>query len=123
MFEEFIVPELEDLCTAWTNVFYHLDGPGALHHLDRVLQIDGIAGIQWVPGSGQPHGWQVWRDLYVKVAEAGKKIWVPCGAGDVEDVIRTIPPERLIISGGTKSRDDAEALLRSAVKWTAQYWP
>jgi len=123
MFETFIVPELEELCSAWTNVFYHLDGPGALHHLDRLLQLDGIDGIQWVPGSGRPHGWAAWRDLYVKISEGGKRAWVPCGAAEVEEVIKAIPPERLLISTGVAGKEDGEELLKQAVKWTARHWP
>ena len=122
MFEQFIVPELEELCETWPNVFYHLDGPGALHHLDRLLTLDCISGIQWVPGSGQPGGWNAWRWLYEKVATAGKRAWVSCAPAEVEDVIRAIPPERLLISVRAASRERGEDLLKDAVKWTARCW-
>jgi len=123
MFDRFIVPELLELCQAWANVFYHLDGPGALHHLNRLRELDCITGIQWVPGAGQPGGWKAWRELYVKIADAGKCAWFGCAPDDVEEVIRTIPPERLLLSVSAASREDGEELLRAATRWTAEYWP
>lgn len=123
MFERFIVPELEELCGAWPSVFYHLDGPGALHHLDRLLQLEFIGGIQWVPGAGQPSGWQAWRDLYVKIAAARKRVWFGCAPGQVEEIIGAIPPERLLLSVHTASREEGEALLENARRWTAERWP
>jgi len=123
MFERFIVPEIEDLCKTWRNVFYHLDGPEALHHLDRLLSLDCISGIQWVPGAGVPSGWRHWRRLYEKIAAAGKIAWVPCAPAEVREVIRAVPPARLIISVHAPSREEGEELLKSAVKWTRRYWP
>jgi hypothetical protein len=122
MFERFIIPELEELCRAWPNVFYHLDGPGALHHLDRLLELDFIKGIQWVPGAGQPGGWEAWRELYVKVAEAGKRVWFGCAPEQVEEVICAVPPERLLLSVHAGSPEEGEALLEAAARWTAEYW-
>ncbi len=75
MFEEFIKPELVATAKKLTNVFYHLDGPGELTHLDSILEIDAIAGIQWVPGAGQPDV-TGWPDVYRKITDAGKKIHI-----------------------------------------------
>jgi hypothetical protein len=36
------------------RTFYHLDGIGQLHHLDLVLSIAELDGVQWVPGDGKP---------------------------------------------------------------------
>jgi hypothetical protein len=30
---------------------FHLDGPGALKHLDSLLELDALDGIQWVSGA------------------------------------------------------------------------
>ena len=73
MFEEFVKPELIATSEKLTNVFYHLDGPGQLRHLDSLLQIDSISGIQWVPGAGSPDVTE-WPDVYKKISDAGKKI-------------------------------------------------
>ena len=55
MFKEFILPELmEEIEWLDGKTIFHLDGPGALKHLDMLLEIPKLAGIQWVYGAGQP---------------------------------------------------------------------
>ena len=54
MFERFVLPDLAACCDRLDHAFYHLDGKGELPHLDLLLSIDGLRGIQWIPGAGQP---------------------------------------------------------------------
>lgn len=77
MFEEFVKPELVASCRRLASPFYHLDGPGALRHLDSLLDIPELKGIQWVPGSGQPDC-KHWPEVYRKIRDAGKliQIWI-----------------------------------------------
>ncbi|MFA6175026.1 MAG: hypothetical protein WC765_00435 [Phycisphaerae bacterium] len=75
MFKEFVLPELESTAKKLSNVFYHLDGPGQLVHLDNILRVDAIKGIEWVPGAGQPDVTH-WPDVYKKITDAGKKIHI-----------------------------------------------
>jgi 5-methyltetrahydrofolate--homocysteine methyltransferase len=82
MFDEFVKPELEASCKRLTNAFYHLDGIGELPHLDSLLSIKELKGIQWIPGDGRP-GMTSWPEVYRKIHEAGKliQIW-----GDLKTV-------------------------------------
>jgi hypothetical protein len=73
MFERFVLPELQASCRRMSNSFYHLDGIGQLPHLDHLLSIKELGGIQWIPGTGQP-GYEHWIDLYRRIRSAGKKI-------------------------------------------------
>jgi 5-methyltetrahydrofolate--homocysteine methyltransferase len=73
MFNEFVKPELAATCQKLGNAFYHLDGPGELPHLDALLSIPELKGIQWVPGAGQP-GIEHWPEVYRKIRDAGKLI-------------------------------------------------
>ena len=75
MFDEFVKPELAASCKRLTNPFYHLDGPGALAHLDSLLSIPELKGIQWVPGAGAPDVTH-WPEVYRKIRAAGKLIQV-----------------------------------------------
>jgi 5-methyltetrahydrofolate--homocysteine methyltransferase len=75
MFDEFVKPELTESCRKLKNAFYHLDGPGELPHLDSLLTIDELAGIQWVPGDGAPPCSE-WPEIYGKIRDAGKRIQV-----------------------------------------------
>jgi 5-methyltetrahydrofolate--homocysteine methyltransferase len=73
MFDEFVKPELVATCRRLANSFYHLDGPGQLAHLDSVLAIPELKGVQWIPGDGQPDITQ-WPDVYRRIRDAGKRI-------------------------------------------------
>ncbi|MCX7591280.1 MAG: hypothetical protein N2255_06585 [Kiritimatiellae bacterium] len=75
MFEEFVKPELQASCRRLSHPFYHLDGPGALRHLDALLSIPELRGIQWVPGEGQPDCTH-WPNVYKKIRDAGKLIQI-----------------------------------------------
>ena len=70
MFDEFIKPELAETCRRLDNPFYHMDGVGQLPHLDSLLSIEKLAGIQWVPGDGKP-GITEWPEVYRKIRKAG----------------------------------------------------
>lgn len=73
MFDEFVKPELVATCRRLANTFYHLDGPGQLAHLDSVLAIPELKGVQWIPGDGQPDITQ-WPEVYRTIRDAGKRI-------------------------------------------------
>jgi hypothetical protein len=73
MFDRFVKPELVQTCRKLVNPFYHLDGAGQLKHLDSLLSIPELKGIQWVPGAGKP-GVSEWPDVYRRIRRAGKLI-------------------------------------------------
>lgn len=72
MFAEFVKPELEASCKKLDHAFYHLDGVGQLAHLEQLLAIKELKGVQWVPGAGQPQG-EDWPEVYQKILAAGKR--------------------------------------------------
>lgn len=73
MFQRFVGPELSRTSRSLFHPFYHLDGIGQLKHLDTLLDIESIHGIQWVPGDGDPV-LQDWSEVYKKIDSRGKKI-------------------------------------------------
>lgn len=83
MFDEFVKPELAATCRRMPHAFYHLDGPGQLPHLDSMLAIPELRGIQWVPGTGNPDH-RHWPEVYRKIRDAGKLIqaWGDMGTLD-----------------------------------------
>jgi len=89
MFDEFVKPELEATCARLPNSFYHLDGVGQLAHLDSLLTIDDLDGVQWVPGDGKPDCAH-WPDVYQKIHASGKKIQLLGGFDVIDAVIEQI---------------------------------
>jgi len=73
MFDEFVKPELVATCRKLAHPFYHLDGIGQLPHLDSLLAIPELKGIQWIPGTGAPET-HLWPEVYRKIRDAGKLI-------------------------------------------------
>jgi 5-methyltetrahydrofolate--homocysteine methyltransferase len=71
MFERYVLPDLETCCKKLDHGFYHLDGKGELPHLDMLLSLERLHGIQWVPGDGQPPP-EEWLPLLKRIREAGK---------------------------------------------------
>ena len=71
MFERFVMPDLVESCDRIDHAFYHLDGTGELPHLDMLLSIDRLRGIQWIPGAGQPPP-EEWLPVLRKIRDNGK---------------------------------------------------
>jgi 5-methyltetrahydrofolate--homocysteine methyltransferase len=123
MFDEFVKPELAASCRRLGNAFYHLDGPGQLPHLDSLLSIPELKGVQWVPGSGAPDVTH-WPEVYRKIRAAGKLVQVFTGqsaAGlKIIDVLADqIGDARGIIVIGGVSRDQEDAARRCLERYGA----
>lgn len=71
MFERFILPDLTACCAAMEHGFYHLDGKGQIPHLDMLLSIERLRGIQWIPGDGAPPP-EEWLPLLKRIRDGGK---------------------------------------------------
>lgn len=71
MFERFVLPDLVTCCDNLDYPFYHMDGKGQLVHLDKLLSIEKLRGIQWQPGDGQPLA-DDWLDVLRRIREGGK---------------------------------------------------
>ncbi len=79
-YRRFVQPFIREQCQKIDYTLYHLDGVGAMHHLDALLEIKELNAIQWTPGVGEPQGGSPkWYDLYKKIIAGGKSImacWV-----------------------------------------------
>lgn len=83
-FKRFALPDIIAQAAHMDYSIYHLDGPNALVHLDDLLSISELTGIQWVPGDGrEPMGHEKWYPIYKKIQAAGKNI------------VNTVTPSRL----------------------------
>lgn len=71
MFERFVLPDIAACCEALDHAFYHLDGKGQIPHLDMLLSLERLRGIQWIPGDGQPPA-ESWLPVLHRIRDAGK---------------------------------------------------
>jgi hypothetical protein len=79
MFERFVMPDICACCDHLDYAFYHLDGKGQLNHLEQLLSLPRLRGIQWVPGNGQPQA-EKWPELLSRIRKAGKLVQVTVNA-------------------------------------------
>lgn len=107
MFDEFVRPELAACCQRLARPFYHLDGPGQLPHLDSILSIPELRGVQWIPGAGAP-GIRHWPGVFRKIREAGKLIQFFGTLRDLDEIAEQIGSAKgiIIIDWETEESDD-----------------
>ncbi len=94
MFERFVLPDLESACKFLEFPFYHLDGIGQIKHLDMLLSIPNLRGIQWVPGDGQPPA-EKWLSLLKKILDAGKLVEVTVSSEGALEIVKSLGYEGL----------------------------
>lgn len=75
MFTRFVMPDLRACCEHIEYPFYHLDGVGEIPHVEEMLTIENLRGIQWIPGDGQPQA-EDWPELLQGILDAGRLVQV-----------------------------------------------
>jgi len=114
-FETFVVPGLIDEINYLPASIYHLDGPDALRHLDRLLKIDKLDGVQWVQGAGAPPA-REWLDVYKKIQAAGKLVVANCEPADIGPICEALEPEGVHLNCYCSSQAEAIDLIELANK-------
>ena len=118
MFEEFALPYLREQCQRLDYSFYHLDGPQAIPHLDLLLDIPELDGIQWVPGQGNaaidsPR----WFPMYQKIQKRGKLLLLyGVNKRHIKRLVQYLSLEGLFIQTSCLHREEANELFRNLVK-------
>ena len=88
MFERFVLPDLAACFDSVNHNFYHLDGKGQIPQLDVLLSMENLAGIQWIPGTGQPEAYQ-WLPLLKRIRDAGKLCQVFVNAEGLKPLLKS----------------------------------
>jgi hypothetical protein len=121
MFDDVFLPGIVNECRFLDRAIYHLDGPGALRHLDSLLAIPELHAVQWVFGAGN-EGFGRWIPVYKKIQAAGKGIQVNCTYDELDQIIETLNPHGVYLTmGGVPSREAAEDLLKKLERWAARH--
>jgi len=116
IFRSYILPCLIDECNSLERSVFHLDGPGALTHLDDILSIKKLDVVQWLPGAGKPNNCDpCWRHILKKIRGAGKGLLLyPQSMKELQEVHRDLGPAGTVYHlYGTWYRKD----IFDAIKW------
>jgi hypothetical protein len=117
MFQEFFLPALARECRFLDRSLYHLDGPGALRHLDCVLDIAELDAVQFVP-TVTDAAFAKWAWVYKRIQAAGKGLQVTCDLAEVLKVFDELRPQGVhLVVQGVSSPEEARALLRAVEGW------
>ncbi len=115
-FKKFALPDIIAQATHMDYSIYHLDGPNALIHLDDLLSIPELTGIQWVPGDGrEPMGHEKWYPIYKKVQAAGKNIVSTVTPSRLSTMYRNFDPKGLYLRTVFLNNNLAEFYLPSFI--------
>ncbi|MBI5725757.1 MAG: hypothetical protein HZA50_17490 [Planctomycetes bacterium] len=117
MFERFVLPDLTECCDRMDHGFYHLDGKGQLPHLDMILSIKSLRGVQWIPGAGLPEAGD-WPDVLGRIRKAGKLCQVYVNPEGALKIVRELGGKGFIlhIHGGLVDRKEAKEILDAIMK-------
>ncbi len=116
-FAEFSMPILRQEVKGMTHNVYHVDGKGVANHLDQILSLPEINGIQWVQ---DPHKQAImqWVPLVKKVLTAGKSIIVDLRHSELEDFIAAMDsPKGIYFWISTNDEEEQRAIINRLEKW------
>jgi len=103
-FRKYVLPALEEEVEYYDASYFHLDGPGALKHLDDILALKKLGVLQWQPGDGEKANFQ-WIDVLQKAQKAGKAVHVfgnsqtPLMPGTVKQIHKELNPALVVYDG------------------------
>ena len=110
-FKEFILPELLAEIDWLPATIYHLDGVGSLSHLDTLLSINKLNGVQWVPGNGKAPP-REWPEILKKIQNAGKCVELSCSPEDIIPLCEILDPRGVHFGAWGFDKDSVQALLK-----------
>lgn len=96
-FRRFVVPEVRAMAQWASYSMYHLDGAGAVHHLDALLEIPELDAIQWIRGDGGGAALD-WLDLLHRIQAGGKKLYVECPSSELQRMLNALDPRGLLVT-------------------------
>jgi hypothetical protein len=110
MFQEFCLPFVAEIMDAMDYPFYHLDGVGAIPHLDCLLELKKLKAVQWQPGAGKEKLAQ-WYDLIRKILSHRKSVQVYAAPDEVDDLVRNVGPRGLLVICESADNGQARRLM------------
>ena len=122
MYRRFVVPELEELCEFLDYPVYHFDGQEQIRHLDLLLSVKKLRGIQWTHVAGQPKTSEFIEPLR-RIQKAGKNLVLFPGLDEVEPLLDGLSSRGLmLVIGGVSSPKEAEDVLELLKKRSRDRW-
>ncbi len=112
------LPHLIERAEHAERSIYHLDGPGALVHLDTILAQKEFDAVQWEPGTGGD-SFSSYLPVMKRIQDAGKGLYVGLTGVEIDEalyLLSELKPEGLMMPIHTTSVDEAKRFLEKVEK-------
>ncbi|MFW5696411.1 MAG: hypothetical protein ACOCXR_01355 [Phototrophicaceae bacterium] len=116
-FAEFSLPALKKEIVPMTHIVYHVDGRGVARHLDHILSLPEINGIQWVQEMGNQRAIMQWVPLIKKIQAAGKGVIVDLQPDELEGFLDVVDPRGIFLWVGTEDEEEQLAIIKRLERW------
>jgi 5-methyltetrahydrofolate--homocysteine methyltransferase len=108
MFDQFVKPTLMRTSEKLGRAFYHLDGKGQLPHLESLLQIPTLNGVQWIPGDGNKPTGQ-WPEVFETILASGKHAQIMGDPSQLLSIMTQTQRCKNMTTGHWHTKDRAQA--------------
>lgn len=112
MFQEFLIPAFKYEMSHYDAVEYHLDGTGALKHLEALCSIPELDVVQWVPGAGSSEN-SNWTELYLKIDQLKKGQILSGNASEITGLASELKNRKQFYLLDVNSRVEAEKIVEN----------
>lgn len=117
MFDDIFLPQQIREFRNYDACIYHLDGQGAMRHLNSLLDLPEITAIQFVPDDCMNPA--KWIDVYKRFQAAGKAIHLFfVRAEEIDFFMENLRPEGVWMwVNDVKDKDHAADILKQVCRW------
>ena len=115
MFREFALDSIAHEMSELDYAEYHLDGPGAIHHLEDLCTLEKLHTVQWVAGAGNAQK-QDWTWLYQKIVSLGKAVLTGGNTSSVLALQNVLHTKSAYHKVSCQTRDEAERFMEELEK-------
>jgi len=117
LFERFFLQAIVEQTEYLDSSVFHLDGPESLPHLDRLLDLPRLHGIQWQPGAAH-YPITRWIPLIRRIQQAGKCVLFSAQPHEIETLLAELPAAGLQIWTHCRTEQEARQLLKDVARWS-----
>ena len=100
-----------------THNVYHVDGPGVARHLDYILSVPEILGIQWVQPMGTGRPIMQWVPQ-IKEMQARAPVIVDLNKRELDAFMEVMEPEGIFLWIASENEEEELELLKRISRWT-----
>ena len=116
LYGRFVLPVLEELTEFLDYSIYHFDGQEQIRHLDHLLSVKNLNGIQWTRVAGQPRT-SDFIPVFQKIQKAGKNLVLFPDRDEVIPLLDHLSCRGLqLLIGGIRNEEEAAEMMKLAEK-------